>query len=157
MGRKTIIAFILSCTILIPVLFSGGLQLFQQYTKHRAFQRLKSNDLITISFPLRKVKWMEEGREIMVDGKMFDIKFYCEKEGSLIAIGVYDEKETRIMELLNNFNDRDQNNFIIRLLLLAQSFIAFIYFLNNSVNTASFLKHSHFLVIKKPTLSIFNS
>lgn len=149
MRRKTNIAFILGCIVLTPLLFSGGLQLFQKYTKDLARQRLETNELITISLPLHNVKWMEDGREIMVNGKMFDIKSYCEKEGNLIAIGIYDEKETTVMELLNNFNNKEKNNFIIQLLLFTQSFVAVIYFLNNSVNAASFLKHSYFLVLKK--------
>jgi hypothetical protein len=145
--KKTIIAFILGCTVLIPLLFSGGLQLFQQYIKYRASQELESSSLITVSFPLSKVKWMEEGREIMVDGKMFDIKTYTEKNGILIATGVFDEKETRIMELLNNFNDRQQNNLIINLLMLTQTLIVLVFCLLYLSYQKSILKHFCFLVL----------
>jgi len=149
--RKYIIALFLSCIILFPLLFSGSLQIFQQYIKYRATERLETETLVSITIPLNKVKWIEEGREIMADGKMFDIKSYSEKDGNLVAVGVYDEKETRVMELLNNFNDKQQNNFIINLFLLTQTFIAVIYFLLNSIQKTSLLKHFSFIVLKKPT------
>ena len=90
---------------------------------------------------------MEEGREIMVDGKMFDIKTYTEKNGILIATGVFDEKETRVMELLNNFNDRHQNNLIINLLMLTQTLIVLVFFLLYLSYQKSILKHFCFLFL----------
>lgn len=119
--RKTI-TILFAFVILLPLVFSGGLQLFQVYLKHRAEQRLQTETIFDLSFPLHKVKWVEEGREIMVDGKMYDLQSYHEEGGMLIAKGIYDEHESRVMNVLHNFNEKDQNQLIIRVLLLIQIF-----------------------------------
>ena len=109
---------------------------------------METETLVTLSIPIDKVTWMEEGREIMIEGKMFDIKSYYEEDGKLIAVGVYDEKETRVMELLYNFNDKQQNNLVINLFLLAQSFIFLIFFLITIINTTPLVKHFSFIVLR---------
>ena len=130
-------------------MFSGGLQAFQQYIKYTATERLESEELVTITVPVSKVQWMEEGREIMVDGKMFDIKTYSEKDAVFTATGVYDDKETAVMELLNHFNDKQQNNFIIQLLLLVQSFVVAVWIINNMKELIILLKHHSQYLIQK--------
>lgn len=118
--RKTIaIAFL--AFLLIPLFFSGGLQLFQVYLKQRAEKMLATETLSDLKFPIHTVQWMEEGREIRVDGKMYDLETYYEADGFLYAKGVHDEHESRVMNLLSDFNEKDQDNFVIRVLLLSQS------------------------------------
>ena len=121
--RKTI-SIVLLGFLLIPLFFSGGLQLFQLYLKQRAEQRLGTETLTELKFPLHAVQWMEEGREIKVDGKMYDLGSYYEADGFLHAKGVHDEHESRVMNLLNDFNEKDQDNFIVRVLMLSQSIAA---------------------------------
>jgi hypothetical protein len=121
-----IIPALLACIIVLPLLFSGGLQLFQVYLKHRAEHRLQNEQLQAIRFPLHSVKWVEEDREIMVDGQMYDLSSYVEQDGWLIGKGVHDEKETQVMALLNNFNEKEQDKAIMQLLLFSQFFIAIV-------------------------------
>lgn len=122
MKRNKTIAIFLLAFILFPLLCSIGLQLFQLYLKHRADYRLENENLTTVSIPLHKVKWVEKEREIMIEGKMFDIKMYSEQDGVLTATGVYDEKETAVLELLGSFSEKEQNLLLTHLLLLAQCF-----------------------------------
>lgn len=121
--RRHIISVFLGCLVLLPLVFSGGLQLFQVYLKYRAEHRLETEVLQTLSVPEHKVHWIEEGREFMVDGRMFDLKSYSVKNGILTAWGVFDEEETQAMALLNHFNDRQQDLLIIRLLWFAQCLV----------------------------------
>gem|GEM_PF-3208712 len=147
--RKTAIALLLSCIIAFPLLFSGGVQAFQQYVKGTVEERLQSEALVTLSIPASGVQWLEEGRELLINGKMFDIKSYLQKDGYLVATGVYDEGETWIMELLNHFNDKQQNQFIIQLLLIAQSFVVALWIMNKEVPTKTVLQHHCYLLVQK--------
>jgi hypothetical protein len=147
--RRPVIALLFCCIIAFPLIFSGGLQTFQQYIKYTVDERLETEELVTLTIPFSKIQWMEEGREIMIDGRMFDIKSYVEKEGSLIATGVYDDRETAVMELLNNFNDKQQNSFIIQLLLLAQSFVVVLCLVNKELYFLNLLKHHSCFLIKR--------
>jgi hypothetical protein len=56
----------------------------------------------------------------MVDGRMFDLESYSVTDEVFTGIGLYDDKETQVMALLNQFNDDEQNRLIIRLFLFTQ-------------------------------------
>lgn len=139
MSRKQTIALALAAFIFLPLFFSGGLQLFQLYLKQRVEHRLENEKLVTIRVPLQNIRWVEEEREVMVNGKMFDLKSYHEEEGVFTATGVWDEKETAVMNLISGFNDQAQTGLIIRVLLLIQS-IAFVYPLAVPFPALSFFK-----------------
>jgi hypothetical protein len=121
--KRHIIAIFLCCLVMLPLLFSGGLQIFQLYLKQRASYRMEHGQMQNLVIPIEKVQWMEEGREIMVDGKMFDLASYSVEDGFLKARGVFDERETTVVNLLHHFNEKAQSQLIIRLLLFSQCLV----------------------------------
>jgi len=125
MSQRKTIAAALAAFICIPLILSGGLQVFQAYLKYRAQHRLETETLVSIQVPSQHVKWIEDD-EVMIQGKMFDIKTYHETDGFFHAVGVWDEKETKVMQLMNNFNDSQQQALIIRLLIFSEVLIALV-------------------------------
>jgi hypothetical protein len=101
-----------------------------------------------ISVQLDEVKWVEDDREIMISGQMFDIKQYTEENGLLIASGVYDERETTVMQWLGNFNHKQQNQVIITILVLVQSFFSMLSLIAFSDFNKLILHHSSFITEK---------
>ena len=127
-GHYIIPLFFLLLT-LAPVLFMGGLQAFQFYIKQRMEASLERDVLQTITLPAAEVQWYEEGREILVKGKMFDIKNYSITNGVFTAQGVFDEKETEIVKLLNgHWSDKQQTHVVVQLLLLSHCIILFSFY-----------------------------
>jgi hypothetical protein len=144
-----IIPIVFSLLIASPLLFMAGFQTFQLYVSHRMEFSLKRNDLQTLTFSASKVQWVEAGREILVEGKMFDIKSYSIKDGVFTAQGLFDEKETKVVNLLQgHFTDFQQDFMVVKLLLLAQCFIALLYF--------SYSFFSNQWLLKAPGLFINN-
>lgn len=114
---------------LAPILFMAGLQAFQFYIKQRMEASLERDALHTVTLPAAEVHWYEEGREILVDGKMFDIKTYSIQDGVFTAQGVFDEEETEIVKLLSgHWSDQEQTQFVVQLLLLSHCIILFTFF-----------------------------
>jgi hypothetical protein len=108
----------------------GGLQAFQFYIKQRMEASLERDALQTITLPADKVQWYEEGREILVGGKMFDLKTYTITDGIFTAQGIYDEEETEVVNLLNgHWSEQEQSHFVIQLLLLSHCIILFTFYL----------------------------
>lgn len=108
----------------------GGLQAFQFYIKLRVEASLERDALHIVTLPATEVHWYEEGREILVDGKMFDIKTYSITDGVFTAQGIFDEEETEIVQLLNgHWSDKEQTQVIVQLLLLSHCIILFGLFL----------------------------
>ena len=127
--RHYIIPVFFLLLITAPHLFMGGLQAFQFYIKHRMEASLEKEDLTTISFPVTQVKWYEEGREVMVQGKMFDIKTYTIKGGIFTAQGVYDDDETEVIHLMNgHWSDKQQTHIVIQLLLLSHCLVLLVFY-----------------------------
>lgn len=70
-------------------------------------ERMEEQVLRTIAIADNQVHWMEEGKEIWVGGKMFDIESYEHKNGMTIFHGLYDDEET---SLRNHFNEAWKKN-----------------------------------------------
>lgn len=137
----------------------GGLQAFQFYIKQRMEASLESDALQTLTLPASEVHWYEEGREILIDGKMFDIKTYSITDGVFTAQGVFDEKETEVVKLLNgHWSDQQQTHFVVQLLLLSHCIILFtFYFASFGVKAYSYKPVSLVtLLYNAPILSILS-
>jgi hypothetical protein len=143
--RKTI-AIVFIAFVALPIFFSGTLQLFQLYLKQSVEQRLKSGNLTDLKIPLGNVEWVEEGREIMFDDKMYDIETYREENGFLIAKAVFDGQETAVMDFIMNFQDQEQSNFIINLLVLVQALAFSLHFLFASL--LPFAQREYFSILR---------
>ena len=76
----------------------------------------------TISFPAEQLTWEKKEKEIILDGRMFDIREYRITNGVFTATGYFDEKESMIRELLQHAGSRQQTASVIQLLFFAQCF-----------------------------------
>jgi len=82
-------------------------------------ERMEKQLLQTITLPNSEIQWVKKGKEIRVQGKMFDIKSIEYKKGATIFHGLYDEEET----LLNkHFNEGWKKNMAQQNQLLVQFF-----------------------------------
>ena len=103
----------------------GGLQAFQALIRQRMESSLENEPLTTISLPATSVVWYEEGREIRVEGRMFDIKTFTIKDGLFTAQGVYDDDETEVVNLMNgHWSEQDRQHLIVQLLVLSHCILA---------------------------------
>jgi hypothetical protein len=118
--KHYIIPLFLLLLTLAPTLFMGGLQAFQFYIRQRMEKALEKEALTTIRLPATEVVWYEEGREIMIEGRMFDIKTFEIKNGTFSAVGVYDDDETEVVNLMKgHWSEKDQQHLIVQLLVLS--------------------------------------
>jgi len=143
-GRH-IIPIIFLLLTLVPVLLMGGLQAFQYHIKQKVDKAFAEKELQTIVLPENEVNWYEQGKEIMVNGKMFDLKAYSICKGVFTAIGVYDEEETGVIALLGHFSEKDQSSFLLKLLLLSQCLLTFHFMTFSCCIALSLLKHKQHL------------
>ena len=76
-------------------------------------EKLESEYLETVSIPINEIEWFEKGKELLLHGKLFDVKSSTEQGSEIIFTGLYDEKETRIREkirLVQQQNEQDQES-----------------------------------------------
>ncbi len=57
-------------------------------------EALEKTLLQTITIANAEVQWEEEGKEIIINGKMFDVKYFVINGDNIIVTGLYDDAET---------------------------------------------------------------
>lgn len=83
--------------IAAPLFFILVLQGLQLYVRHQLKERLEKEAPVHLVIPAGELVWVKMGREILVDGKMFDITTIRYEGDTALVTGIFDSKETSIM------------------------------------------------------------
>jgi hypothetical protein len=95
------IALILLCIIAaIPLFISPVFLAGRVVIRKTMLSRLKESGLQTLSIPKQQLKWYSEGHELLVDGRMFDVKSFKFNGDNYEVIGLFDDDETDLNNLI---------------------------------------------------------
>jgi hypothetical protein len=108
--KQIIVALVLLVITSIPCLLFVYYQSAQWYIRHEMEEKLENSQLQTIVIPISDVQWYEENKEIIVGGKLFDIRSVVYQDGMASFTGLYDEQETNIKAQLENLELEDDEN-----------------------------------------------
>ncbi len=108
--KQIIVTVVLLVITSIPCLLFVYYQSAQWYIRHEMEEKLENEQLQTIAIPVSDVKWYKENKEIIVGGKLFDVKSVEYRDGIARFTGLYDDQETNIKTQLENLNDEDDEN-----------------------------------------------
>lgn len=89
-------------------------------------EQLEQQSLQTIRIPEKNVSWIQKGKELIVDGKLFDVKSYKNNGVYVEVTGLYDEMELSLQHRLifsqnPEKNARQKQEFIYQILILQQA------------------------------------
>lgn len=114
-------------------------------------QRMEDRMLQTIILADGEITWMKKGKEISIQGKMFDIKSMIHEAGMTTFQGLFDEEETLLNKNLTSGWEKHQT---AQNQLLAQLFNSLQHIYFNSVSETTLLseKQNHSLSFTSPTL-----
>lgn len=109
MNNKKYTACFLLLLAIIPLSFSILFVLNQQIAKHKMMEKLEHEMLTTFTFTQQQIKWIIPGKELLVNGKLFDVKKYIQKNNCFEITGLFDEEEQvakeSYLKLLHNKTD----------------------------------------------------
>jgi hypothetical protein len=57
-------------------------------------EKLESEQLQTLIIPIKNFRWYEEGREIVFEGMMFDVRSVTKQGDNYVVTGLFDHMET---------------------------------------------------------------
>ena len=100
MKRRRIISVFFGLLLALPLLYVTGLQVKQVYIKHSLEERLEARLLKTLFIPTQDWRRINN-REILIDGKLFDLKSVTETTDGFLVSGVFDEEETAVVQQLD--------------------------------------------------------
>jgi hypothetical protein len=100
---------VLLAALLSPLAFqlAGSLQLQGMYESFE--ERLHEQPLHTVAMPLQNITWAKQGKEIVYQGRLFDIKEMKISNGFLVAKGLFDDEEKELKEKMARSHERQHN------------------------------------------------
>ena len=99
---KKHIGIILLVVVALPSLIAIYTSSNILWIQHEMKEKLEYANLETITVNNSSFKWIEKDREILVNGKYFDVKSYQSKGRETIFHGLYDEDETTMSVMAEN-------------------------------------------------------
>ena len=72
--RKTITIFTLCLAALLPLCLSGFFIAGRIIIRITMLEKMEKDELQTISIPTDQIQWYKKNHELIIDGKMFDVK-----------------------------------------------------------------------------------
>jgi hypothetical protein len=94
--------------------------------------------LHTLHVPESSAQWTKSGKEIRINGKLFDVKWHRASDGMLTVTGLFDEEEEQISKSLSAYQNTSQPFTEPTILLLANFFTPALPPVNR--NSATFAK-----------------
>ncbi len=68
--------------------------------RHEMKEKLEQQLLQTVTLSENEVQWVKPGKEILVEGKMFDVKSFSSEKGQYRFTGLFDHEETALVNHL---------------------------------------------------------
>ena len=96
--KKQLTAFVMLLLVALPLFLSVSFYIKQQLVQHQREQRFKTEFVETVTVKAGKVAWIEVGKEIQVDGKLFDVKSFTISGNNLTLTGFFDSKEEKLVK-----------------------------------------------------------
>jgi hypothetical protein len=117
--KKVTVSFLLLC-LAAPVFFYASFVVKQHNIRHSMKKQLKQQLLQTITVAKNSLVWFDDGKEVSINGKMFDVLSVKEEGRNLILTGLYDTDEDKLHDALNramNQKNKQQpfNNWLIKI------------------------------------------
>lgn len=126
--------------IFIPMLVSILLPVWQQFIRYQMMEELEAKNLTTITIKYDDLRWTRRGKEITVNGNLFDVNEISKQGGFYIVTGLYDKDEDVLLEMIKKsqqtINDKP-------LQLLASQVLNSVLYLENKID----LQHATFKLL----------
>lgn len=78
----------------------------QHHIRDRMKEELEKQLLHTITVSNEDIHWVKKGKELLINGRMFDVKNAEQKTGSTTFKGLYDDEETFLINQLDKSRNK---------------------------------------------------
>ena len=106
--RKCLTAIMLAL-IMMPAIYSVCFQVSKQLIRLKMWEKMEGEVTDVVVIHPSKLYWMEKGREIFVNGLMFDVKSIEKVGDSLRITGQYDYEESGLFRKLESIEEEQEN------------------------------------------------
>jgi hypothetical protein len=108
---KKISVYFLLLLVEVPLFFAVGFLIKQQLIQNHMREKIEQVPLETITIPLVNVNWIKKDKEVIIDGKLFDIKYYTVTGNTIVLKGLFDSDEDNIIaKVADVLHSKKDNN-----------------------------------------------
>jgi len=105
LNTKKILAFSMLFLVVAPLLVFIGFLVKREIIYHEMMEKLESASLHTITVRVADVNWKKKNKEVVIDGKLFDVKYAEIIDNKIKLTGLFDEEENKLeKDFANTFN-----------------------------------------------------
>jgi hypothetical protein len=108
--RKKILAFAALLLVLAPLFFFTGYLVKQKIIQYQMQEQLEKTSLQTITVNKVDISWLKEDKEVIINGKLFDVKSYTVVDDKIILTGLYDRAENELKKEFANLIQHKKND-----------------------------------------------
>ena len=98
----------------LPLALTSFLQLKQLYVQWEMLEQLEQKELLTLTADSKDIQWIRQGRECMVQGRLFDVKFEKKNGNRITLTGLYDEREKELKQLIDKHSKPTHESYSLR-------------------------------------------
>lgn len=109
MSTASIKSSILLSAFIIPTLFLASFLVQQKWIAWEMTEKLEHQQLHTLQIPVQQLHWVKEGKEVLIDGKLFDIKSILTRGNLIQVTGLFDEEETKLVQQIQRQLQHNQS------------------------------------------------
>jgi len=125
--KKILAASMLVC-LAAPIFFLVAFFIKQQHIQHEMKEKLEYTSLQTIAIKMSEFKWVKKGKEIIINGQLFDVKAIVINKNEIIVTGLFDDDENKLEEVFLSVMHQKKNepapiNKLILKFILTPAFI----------------------------------
>lgn len=106
-----ILLVILSASAVFPALF----QVKQIVNRQRMLHRMEKESLQTLQLKKGELVWFKKNKELLIDGKLFDVKSIRFENEMAIIKGLYDNKEDELVYYIRNHQNKKNDEPVLKL------------------------------------------
>jgi hypothetical protein len=105
----------------LPVICSVTFLVTATINAYQMEEKLEQSYLQTISVSTSELTWLEKGKEVLINGKLFDVKSAVVFKDKTRLTGLFDAVEDKLLEDINALEENDDPSSPV-CLILAQMF-----------------------------------
>lgn len=99
MARK--LGSILLCIIAaLPLFTSSAFLLGRIVIRKSMLSNLESSNVLAFQIPKNDLNWYTEGHELLIEGRMFDVKTITDAGEHVVVTGLFDDDETELNQVI---------------------------------------------------------
>ena len=110
MTSKKYISFFFLSVFLIPVLLPLCIFIHQQFIQHVMLEKLEEGNTETIFVKKSNIRWIRPGKEVEIEGKLFDVKNVVIHDNYYELKGLFDEREALLMTAIKKLQHQPHNS-----------------------------------------------